>query len=295
MLRGRAGAKDRDRSRPGARVEQEVSGLRHASRVDDRTVGLVLRALRRRRGWRQSDLAARARCSQASVSDAERGHVARMSVATVRGLFAALDARLQLAPSWRGAELDRLLDADHAAIVEQVVRRLEQAGWEALVEVTYAMSGERGAIDVVGIDQTRRAVLVIEVKSDIASTEAVARKLDEKHRLAPAIARQRLGWIPSAVGVALVLPESVRLRRLLAGPAASLARKFPIAARSVRRWLQAPAGPLAATWFLSDINARSTSRVERVSRRHGTSIATTIDHRLNMNDQDEAPTFSILR
>jgi transcriptional regulator with XRE-family HTH domain len=229
--------------------------------VDDRTVGLVLRALRRRRGWRQVDLAARAGSSQTVVSEIERGHLTATPVRTLRSLFGAVEARLLLEPRWRGAELDRLLDVDHAAIVEAVARRLERAGWQALVEVTYALGAERGSIDVLALQPTRRAALVIEVKSDIPSAEATARKLDEKRRLASSIVQARAGWTPAIVGAVLVLPESVRLRRLLKGSAAALARAFPVASRSVSSWLQDPVSTMAATWFLSDIAARNARRV----------------------------------
>ena len=235
--------------------------------MDDRTVGLVLRALRRRRGWRQVDLATRAGCSQALVSAVERGHVATVTVVSLRALFHAAEARLQLAPAWRGAQLDRLLDAEHARIVEAVAARLEAKGWQVLLEVTYSIGGERGSVDVFGFEPARRAVLVAEIKSDIPAAEAAGRKLDEKGRLALPIARARLGWTPAAVGVVLVLPESVRLRRLLAGSARALARMFPVDARAVHSWLANPTGPLAATWFLANISARSATRVERPRHR----------------------------
>ena len=88
-----------------------------------------------------------------------------------------------------------------------------------MIEVTYARYGERGSIDVLATLRSARAVLVCEIKSDIPSAEATARKLDEKRRLAPFIVRERLGWEPGGVGAVLVLPESPRLRRLLAGRA----------------------------------------------------------------------------
>src|SRR5215218_330534 len=97
--------------------------------MDDRSVGLVLRALPRRRGWRQVDLAARAGCSQAVVSEVERGNFARTSLNKLRVLFNAVEARLQLTPLWRGAGLDRLLDEEHAIVAEIIARRLGDAGW----------------------------------------------------------------------------------------------------------------------------------------------------------------------
>src|SRR5574338_465047 len=109
--------------------------------MDDRAVGLVLRALRRRRGWRQSDLAARAGCSQALVSNVERGHLSAVTVNALRLLFAVLDARLLLEPRWRGAAVDRLLDSEHAAIANVLAARLERDGWLAMIEVTYSVNG----------------------------------------------------------------------------------------------------------------------------------------------------------
>lgn len=257
--------------------------------VDDRTVGLVLRALRRRRGWRQVDLAARAGCSQATVSVVERGHVAGTTIAILRDLFGAVEARLQLSPSWRGAELDRLVDAEHASIVSHLARRLERAGWSVLIEVTYAIGGERGSIDVLGYRADVRAIVVCEVKSDIAAAEAVGRKLDEKGRLGPAIARDRLGWRPATVGVLLVLPESNRLRRLLAGPAAALARMYPMGSRAIGSWLRQPAGILAATWFLSDISARSSRRVRSMPMRRVEREFRRAPLSLNVPDRSDQP------
>ena len=186
-----------------------------------------------------------------------------LAVRILRAVFGALDARILIEPRWRGAELDRLIDSEHARIVNHLAGRLESAGYTATMEVTYAIGGERGSIDVLGLDPVRRAVLVCEVKTDIAAAETVGRKLDEKRRLALRIVVERFGWTPAAIGVALVMPESPRLRRLLAGPAASLARMFPVASRTVRAWLRNPVGSVAATWFLSDISPRSAGRIRR--------------------------------
>ena len=81
--------------------------------MDDRTAGLVIRAIRRRRGWRQEDLADRAEVSRSQISRAERGWFDQLTLRSIRRIYAALEARLLLAPRWHGAELDRLLDEDH--------------------------------------------------------------------------------------------------------------------------------------------------------------------------------------
>jgi transcriptional regulator with XRE-family HTH domain len=218
--------------------------------VDDRTSGLVIRALRRRKGWRQVDLAARARVSQSTISRAERGWLEDLTLRVIRTIFSALEARVQLAPRWRGAELERLLDEDHSIVVAEVARRLERFGWSVEVEVTYSEFGERGSIDVLATRAAQRAVLIVEVKTDIPSSEALGRKVDEKARLAPRIIQERNGWTPLSVGRLVVMPESTRLRRIVARHSV-IGRMFPSDALAIRRWLRQPVGAMAGLWFLS--------------------------------------------
>jgi transcriptional regulator with XRE-family HTH domain len=234
--------------------------------MDDRTVGLVLRALRRRRGWRQSDLAALGQVSQSTVSRAERGWLQDLTLRTLRSLFAALEAGVQVAPRWRGAELERLIDEDHSIVVHDVVRRLERLGWSAEVEVTYAEFGERGSIDVLGLRPDLHAVVVVEVKTDLVSSEAVGRKLDEKGRLGPSIVAQRHGWTPASVGRVLVMPGTMRLRRLVERHPV-IGRMLPAGSVAVRRWLRRPVGAMAGVWFLSDIAPRTPGDGRRVAPR----------------------------
>jgi transcriptional regulator with XRE-family HTH domain len=251
-----------------------VSAGRQDGVVDDRTTGLVLRALRRRRGWRQTDLAAKAGVSPSSVSRAERGWLDQLALRTIRGLFGAVEARVMLAPRWRGAEPERLLDEDHAVIVELVARRLERMGWLAYLEVTYSEYGERGSIDVLGLRAAARAVVVVEVKTDVASVEAVGRKVDEKARLAPVIVKARFGWTPVVVGRVVVMPDTMRLRRLVQRHEA-IGRMFPVDAHRVRAWLRAPVGEFAGLWFLSDSHQRTTRgpRASSARRIRPTSVA----------------------
>jgi transcriptional regulator with XRE-family HTH domain len=161
--------------------------------VDVVRVGRSFRALRLRLGLRQRDVAARAGVSQQHVSDLERGQVGRMSFDAAAKLFAVLDARLVVSVSWRGAQLDRLLDEAHAAVVAATVTRLQADGWEVLPEVTYAVYRERGSVDILAWHAASRTLLVIEVKTEIASAEETLRRHDEKVRLAPKLGRERFG------------------------------------------------------------------------------------------------------
>jgi hypothetical protein len=82
------------------------------------------------------------------VSLVERGHGSRLSSAAMRRLFGALDARWTPTISWRGGDLDRLLDARHARVAGVVVSLLRGLGWQVEIEVTYPAFGERGSIDI---------------------------------------------------------------------------------------------------------------------------------------------------
>ena len=230
----------------------------------------MCRAIRVRRGWRQADLASRAGVHQSQVSRLERGRIGAMRLDTARRIFVSLGATLDASPRWRGADLDRLLDEAHAALVEEVARHAERTGWIPLAEVTYSEFGERGSIDLLAARADHRAIAVFEMKTDVPKVEEMLRRHDEKARLAPKIAKARLGWWPECVARVLVLPESDRLRRLLDRHHATLRSAYPASGRAIRRWLLRPTGDLAAIWFISGMRtvpatgrARVTSRVRK--------------------------------
>jgi transcriptional regulator with XRE-family HTH domain len=216
--------------------------------------GIVIRALRRRRGWRQLDLAAAASISQDTISLIERGHGDRMSVATLMRVAGALDARVRIDIRWRGGDLDRLIDQDHAALAAEVARILELAGWAVMIEVTYSVYGEHGSIDVLAWHQASGSLLVIEIKTEVTSSEATIRKLDEKVRLAANLARERFGWAASSVSRLLVVEDSATARDRIEAGGSLFALAFPSRTVAVRRWLRAPSGRLSGLMFLRNTN-----------------------------------------
>jgi transcriptional regulator with XRE-family HTH domain len=84
--------------------------------VEDIRLGSVIRALRLRRGWTQVKLAGAAQLSPAAISRLERGRVDATTLAVLRRVFGAMDARIDLVPRWHGGDLDRLVDARHAGM-----------------------------------------------------------------------------------------------------------------------------------------------------------------------------------
>ena len=217
-------------------------------RVDDRRLGLAIRAIRRRRGWRQIDVSVAAHTSQAMVSLVERGRIEEASLRTLRAICGAVDARLSLDLSWRGAAIDRLLDERHSALVDAIVAMLG-VEWEVLPEFTFAHFGERGSIDVLAWHASTETLLVIEVKTELASIEETLRRMDVKVRLVPTMVQER-GWRPRVVARLLVIADSGAARRAVAGRAATFDTVLPERGWNVRRWLRKPAGPMSGILFL---------------------------------------------
>ena len=82
------------------------------------------------------------------MSRVELGAADDLTIRTVDAIIRALSARLELRVSWNGEGLDRLLDADHAALVEIVANVLRSFDWDVAVEVSFNIRAERGRIYV---------------------------------------------------------------------------------------------------------------------------------------------------
>lgn len=219
--------------------------------MDSVRVGRQLRALRHRRRWRQEELAAAARVSRSLVGRVEQGGASRLTVARLEQLVAPLGARLVCRLEWHGEALDRLVDADHAAIVERLVANLGMQGWRCATEISFNVYGERGSIDVLAFHPVARVVLVIEVKSVVPDVQATLVAIDRKWRLAARIARER-GWIGTTAARLLVIRDTRTARRRIEAHDATFRASFPDRSWAVRRWIAHPdpRRPFSGLWFL---------------------------------------------
>lgn len=243
--------------------------------VDDLRIGLALRRVRLRLGWRQQDVAERAGVSRATYSAIERGHIDRTTVAMLRRLAGVLEIRVELVPRWRGADLDRMIAAGHSRMAEQVGRALSRAGWEARHEVSFSHFGERGVIDIVGWHAGRGAMLIIELKTEIVDVNELLVTMDRRRRLAPVVAAS-LGFAPRSVSTWVVVAETRTNRRRLAAHRTILRAAFAQDGRAISGWLRRPIGSLAALSFLTDDDDRSTRlRVSGVRRVRASASCTT--------------------
>jgi transcriptional regulator with XRE-family HTH domain len=235
----------------------------------DRSLGRVVRALRLRLGWRQLDLARRAGVSARAISKLERQGPAGFTVRTLRKICEPLDVDLQVYGRWRGGELDRLLDAAHAALQAQFTRLLDAAGWLIRIEVTFSRYGERGSIDVLAFHPAAETLLVVEIKTVIADVQGLLRPLDAKVRLARDIAAD-LDWNARRVVACLVVAEESTARRRVADHE-PLFQRFAVRGWAARGWLRQPEGtPSGLLLFVKSSggtrNASSRAGVQRVRR-----------------------------
>src|SRR5687767_856129 len=141
-------------------------------------VGRSVRALRKRRGWRQRDLASAARVSQSVIARIELGRGDRIAPWILEHVVQALGARVLVRLAWNGESLDRLLDAEHAGLVERMATMFRAAGWEVAAEVTFWLRGERGSVDLLAWHAATSVLVVVEVKSVVADVQATFMAFD---------------------------------------------------------------------------------------------------------------------
>jgi transcriptional regulator with XRE-family HTH domain len=218
--------------------------------MSDLRLGAAVRQVRVRRGWRQVDVARKAGVAQVTVSRIERGHLGSVSLDRLRHVAATLDIRVDVVGRWRAGDLDRLLNSGHSRLHESVARAFRDLpDWITAPEVSFSIYGERGIIDILAWHPGRRALLVIELKTDIADVNELVGTADRKRRLAVEIAIER-GWLratdpPPGVSLWVIVAPSRTNRRRVAEHGAMLRAALPSDGRTIRGWLRNPRQPIA--------------------------------------------------
>jgi transcriptional regulator with XRE-family HTH domain len=238
--------------------------------VDALRFGRQFRALRIRLEQRQSDVSVDSGLSRSLIAAIDRGEIEGVTVGSLVRAARAPGADVDVRLRWRGEQLDRLADEAHAALVDWTVVRLRKLGWIIEVEVSFSIWGERGSVDVVAYHPAFGALLVVEVKSVVADTQATLHGLDRKARLARDIVKDRR-WEIRHVSRLLLVGASATSRRRVARLASTYEVSLPARGTTVRHWLARPSGPLAGLLFVADDShgrtKRRTATRERVRRR----------------------------
>ncbi len=236
--------------------------------MDTIRFGRAIRAVRRRRGWRQDDLARASGIGRPTISRIELGGADRHTVRTLDTVATALGVRLDVRVSWNGEGIDRLLDGAHAGLVEATSVLLDRNGWMVAPEVSISIGGERGSIDILAFHEPTATLLVVEVKSVVPDLQATLATLDRKVRLGARVARER-GWDPAGTGRLLVIGNDRTSRRRVDAFETTFRLVLPVRGYDVDRWLRAPrpTPPFAGLRFVS--GAHQTSTRHRIARRLG--------------------------
>jgi transcriptional regulator with XRE-family HTH domain len=208
--------------------------------MDDVRLGIALKAARVGRRLRQSDLARRAGVSPSLISRLEHGNVDRLSLRALRSIAAKLGVSLEIVPRSAGGELDRMANARHAAMGEQVASWIaRQPGWIVAAEASFSIYGERGTVDLLARHEISLSVVVIELKTAIVDVNELVGTLDRKRRLAPRIASDR-GWRCGPVSTWLVVADSKTNRRRVSEHRHLLTSALPNDGRSFGPLLRHP-------------------------------------------------------
>ncbi|MEP7159414.1 MAG: helix-turn-helix transcriptional regulator [Chloroflexota bacterium] len=236
----------------------------------NRRIGRVHRTLRHRARLTQKALSAKCGVPRWKVGRLEADEIDALRFEEVERCLMALGAELEVRVRYRGAAADRMIDEAHARLVARIVEALRRLGWDSRVEVTFSEWGERGSYDILAWHSGTATLLVIEVKSEIATVEGTLRPIDIKLRLAPAVALKRFRWHARLVGQVLVLPEHRTARRAVERHAEVLRAALPSTSREIRAWLRNPESAIAGIWFISAPSgkdwSRSPSSVQRIRR-----------------------------
>lgn len=235
--------------------------------MSDVRIGITFRAVRRRLGLRQADVARRARVSPSLISRIERGQLGSISLSRARRVAEVLEIRLDVVASWRGGELERVINARHATLADVALAFFEAAtGWETASEVSFSIYREHGVIDIVAWHEASRTLLIVELKTELVDPQGLIGTMDRRRRLASRIVAER-GWRPAHIGTWVILADTRTNRRHVAQHARLLRGAFPANGHAMRRWLGMPDRPVAALSFLPYPKDTTASRDARAPRR----------------------------
>lgn len=216
---------------------------------------------------RQSDVAGASRVSTSTVSRIERSHLDSLSLGAIRSVARALDIRLDLTPRWRGGGLDRLVNARHSALHETLAQGFRTTpAWKLMPEVSFSIFGERGIIDVLAWHEASRALLVVELKTDVVDVQELIGSIDRKRRLGWRVAEER-GLSPLTVSCWVAIVAAGTNRRRVDRHAAVLANAFPVRGVRLRGWLRRPDGEIAALSFVPILHAGTSKQSRSTGRR----------------------------
>jgi len=164
-----------------------------------------------------------------------------MRLGTLVKVAKALDMRISVSARWRAGDLDRLLNSPHSQLQWSVAGwfAAELPEWILVPEVSFAFYGERGIVDILAWHPAHRALLIIELKTDIVDVNELVGTMDVRRRLARRIALER-GWDAITISTWVIVAGGRTNQARLGAHRVMLRNAFPIDGRTMRPWLREP-------------------------------------------------------
>jgi transcriptional regulator with XRE-family HTH domain len=217
--------------------------------VDHDRIGSAFRAIRIRKGLRQRDVAERAGVDRDLVGRIERGGVGRVPLDHLHLVAGALGIRVRVDLIWQDGDLDRVLNAAHAALHESVAGFFTGLPlWVLAGEVSFSIFGERGVIDILAWHAASRSLLIIELKTALVDPQELVATMDRRVRLGRRIAQER-GWNPATVSSWVILTDTTTNHRRVRQHQGLLRGAFPADGHAIGTWLRNPTGSVSALSF----------------------------------------------
>jgi transcriptional regulator with XRE-family HTH domain len=217
-------------------------------------LGGEVRAGRSSKRLTQQQLGERVGLARQSVSRAERGHGAGLTLDAWQRIGLALDRPLVV--TLQQATTGDTADAGHLAMQELVLRLGRAASYLRNFELATRPSEPWRSADVGLEDPARRRLILVECWNSIGDVGAAARSSDRKLAEAQALAAARWGDQAGTVGVLWVVRSTARNRALVARYPEVFAARFPgSSAGWVMALAEGAAPPLGAGLVWCDVAA----------------------------------------
>jgi transcriptional regulator with XRE-family HTH domain len=205
-----------------------------------RIIGDAIRSARIAAGWTQRELAIRLGTYHVAVVRIEAGPRSATDLRLASAAFELLGIRMTVDSATLGLVGRReQRDFVHARCASHVNGHLASDRWDVRLEVEVGSGRYRGWIDVLAFRPNDRALLCLEIKTQLDDIGRIQRTLGWYQREAWAAA-STLGWRPRTASAALLVLSTTENDARIRANRDLLREAFPTRAADLADWVRTP-------------------------------------------------------